>query len=480
MEVNLNSSRKWLILVITSISTFMATLDGSIVNIALPVMSSKMHVTISVIQWVVTSYLLTISLLLPVWGKLADTYGKKMIFSGGFVIFALGSAFCGLSHAIVPLVAARILQAVGASAMMSLSQGIVTATFSPSERGRALGLVGTMVALGSLVGPSLGGILVHAFDWESIFFINIPIGLVGAVLSFIIIPEIFERQQTRAFDLKGTAVFMIFILILFPGLLFIQQGTISALYILPVLLLSALALALLIFIEKRSESPLISLDLFKIHDFSFGLSSAFLAFIALNSSLLFMPFYLQNLLGYSPLKAGIIISVYPITTAVVAPLSGWLSDKITYRPLTVAGLSLASVTLFVMATLKSSTPVYVIILCLIMLGGGIAAFQSPNNSSIMGSVPRPSLGIAGGLNALFRNLGMVTGTTLSVLIFSFAAKLNLNDITDTGFNQSAFLKGLSLVFVFDAICCLAAVFISLTRTIRIKSPGAASENNESN
>ena len=466
MDLNLTSTRKWTILLITSISTFMATLDGSIVNIALPIISNELKVSISTIQWVVTSYLLTISILLLVWGRLSDIYGKKVIFSGGFLVFALGSALCSLTHALPVLVIARIIQAIGASAMMSLSQGIVTGTFSASERGRALGFVGTMVALGSLVGPSLGGVLVNAFGWQSIFIINIPIGVIGAVLAFTIIPELFEKQKGKAYDFKGTAAFTLFILVLFLGLLFIQQGIISANFILPTLLLSAASLLMLIFIERHSASPLINLSLFKVNEFSFGLSSAFLSFIAISSSLLFMPFYLQDLLKFSPLKAGLVISVYPITTAIVAPISGWLSDKITYRPLTIVGMCIATVALFAMATLNASSPIYLVIIYLILLGGGLAVFQSPNNSSIMGSVPRHQLGIAGGINALFRNLGLVTGTTLSVLIFSFATKLSISSISSGAVAGGMFTKGLSIVFVFDAVCCFAAVLISLIRSTK--------------
>ena len=167
MKQDITQPRKWLIIVITSLSAFMATLDGSIVNIGLPVISGELHVSIDAIQWVVTAYLLTISIMLLIWGKLSDIYGKKYIFSGGFLVFSLGSALCSLSHSLTFLVIARIIQALGASSMMALSQAIVTGTFPPAERGRALGVLGTMVGLGSLVGPSLGGVLVSTFGWTS-------------------------------------------------------------------------------------------------------------------------------------------------------------------------------------------------------------------------------------------------------------------------------------------------------------------------
>jgi len=471
MSYEMTNAKKWTILIITSVSTFMATLDGSIVNIALPIMSDHLKVSINSIQWVVTSYLITILILLLVWGKLSDIYGKKYIFSSGFIIFVAGSLMCSLSHTLTVLVIARIVQAVGASAMMSLSQGIVTGTFPPTERGRALGFVGTMVALGSLVGPSLGGVLVHIFGWPSIFIINVPIGIIGSILAFTIIPEIFERQSEKSYDYKGTGLFALFVLILFLGLLFVQQGTLPTYYIIPTLVLSAIVMYVLITVEKRSSNPIINQQLFKIHEFSFGLAAAFISFIAISSSLLFIPFYLQDLLGFSPLKAGLVISVYPVTTAIVAPVSGWLSDKITYRPLTIAGMAISAVSLFLLATINLHTPLYALMIYMILLGGGVAVFQSPNTSSIMGSVPRAQLGIAGGINALFRNLGMVSGTTVSVLIFSFITKLNINDVSGSSFNAASFTRGISGIYIFDALCCVAGVGISLTRAITIKPAG---------
>jgi EmrB/QacA subfamily drug resistance transporter len=467
MNLEITNSKKWLILVIASVSTFMATLDSSIVNIALPDMSSELHVSIGSIQWVVTAYLLTIALLLLVWGKLSDIYGKKKIFTSGFLVFALGSAMCSLSHTLLILVISRVLQAVGASAMMSLSQGIVTGVFEQHERGRALGVVGTMVALGSLAGPSIGGILVHAFRWESIFYINIPIGIAGFVLAVIFIPEIFEKQAEKYFDFKGAAFFSLSILVLFMVLLLVQDDMMPIWTLAPAAVFAAASMAVFVFVEKKSINPLISLKLFQIHEFSFGLSSAFLSFIALSSTLLFLPFYLQNLLGFSALKAGLVISVYPLTTAVVAPISGWLSDKITYRPLTIAGMSAATVSLLLMATLRSTSPLWEIMLLLMLLGFGISMFQSPNNSSVMGSVARNQLGIAGGINALFRNLGMVSGTAFSVLIFSLSTRVSINALSAGSFNASSFLKGFSLIMIFDAACTFVAILISVTRSVKV-------------
>lgn len=464
MEKSISKFRQWLILLNVCVSIFMSTLDGSIVNIALPVISSHLHVSLSAVQWVVTAYLITISLLLLVWGKLSDIYGKKYIFAFGFILFAAGSAACGFSQSFSVLVISRIVQAVGASAMMSLSQGIVTTVFPPNQRGKALGLTGTMVAIGSLVGPSLGGVLVHIASWRAIFYINIPIGIAGAILTFVILPDVFERQEDKSFDFPGAAFYGAALLLFFLGLLFMQQGSLSPLQFAGMAVLAAVSLAAFLFVEKRRRNPLIQLSIFKTREFSMGLASGCLSFIAMNSTLFFVPFYLQDVLKFSPLKAGLLISFYPLTTALFAPLSGWLSDKITYRPLTVAGMLVSTAALLVMAALKTTSGESHIVLSLIMLGAGMAIFQSPNNSSVMGSVPSRQLGIAGGINALARNVGMVSGTSFSVLIFALVTGLGMDSVSG-GASGPLFMAGFRAVILFDAVCCVLAALLNITRAV---------------
>ena len=454
--------KKWTILAITSVSTFMATLDGSIVNIALPSIAKQVNASINSVQWVVTSYLLTISLLLLVYGKLSDLFGKKYFFSSGFIVFAVGSTLCGLSGSLTMLVVSRVIQAVGASAMMSLSQGIITSVFPSNERGRALGFVGAMVAFGSLTGPSLGGVLVGLFGWESIFYINVPIGIAGFVLSLIFIPELSETQEVKRFDLLGWIFFSLSVLMLFTGLLMMQAGALSMLYLLPMLIGAAVCMFLFIRTERRTENPLLDPKLFRLHEFSSGLVCAYLSFIATFATLLFMPFYLEDLLRLDSAKAGLLIACNPLTMAVAAPISGWLSDKISYRPLTVLGMAVCSADLFFISTFDEQTSIARIALSMILLGLGTSFFQSPNNSSVMGSVPRQQLGIAGGINALARNLGMVSGASFSVLIYFFVTKTDINSL-GAGVAGDAFLRGFSRIMLFCSAICLISMIIGLVR-----------------
>lgn len=464
--------KKWLILFNVTVSIFMATLDGSIVNIALPVISGELGVTISSIQWVVTSYLLAIAILLPIGGKLSDIYGKKKIFTLGFIMFTLGSTFCGLSNTLVMLVVSRVIQAVGASAMMALSQGIVTSIFPPGERGKALGITGAAVAVGSLVGPSLGGVLVHAAGWQSIFFINIPIGILGMILAIFIIPELHEAADKKTFDVRGAVVFSAAVLLLFVGLLLFQEQELAAEVLVPMLAVAAVLLGLFIVLEKRADNPLIDLKLFGIYEFSTGIASAFLSFVALNTTLLFMPFYMEYVLHLDTLSAGLLISAYPVATAVLAPVSGFLSDKISYKPLTVAGLVLNTLVLFLLSGLDAASSHVHIAVLMTLMGVGTALFQSPNNSSVMGSVPANRLGIAGGINALFRNLGMVSGTTFSVIIFTFTSKLNIGAMSGSLVPDAGlFLKGFRVVLLFASGVCLLGMLTSAVRVAGLRALG---------
>ncbi len=470
--MTLDKQRRWLVLISVAISIFMATLDGSIVNIALPVITHSLNTNISSVQWIVTSYLLTISVLLLVWGKISDMYGRKIIFISGIAIFTIGSIMCGLSQNLPMLVVSRVFQAIGASSTMALSQGIIASIFPPSERGRALGITGTTVSIGSLVGPSLGGIILNITGWQTIFFINIPVGIIGIIFAIIVIPNLHEAAQNKKFDIKGSLLFIFSITMLFTGMLFFQDAIIELWVFISMFIVATLLLIFFVRYQLRIENPLIDLNLFKNRIFSFGLSSAFLNFIALNSTILFLPFYLLTARKFDPFTAGLILSAYPAVSAIVAPISGWLSDKITYRPLTIIGLSLGFISLMKIATFSTQTSVPELIIVMGLTGGSMSIFMSPNNSSVMGSVPKDRLGIAGGVSALFRNLGMVTGTTLSVIIFSFVSKINIDKLSGkfSLINIDMFMTGFRAVMILAALSCLFALIISIFRVSTTKKP----------
>jgi EmrB/QacA subfamily drug resistance transporter len=472
---NINS-RRWIILVVVLLITFMATLDGSIVNVALPVMSESLSVSTSSIQLVVTSYLITVSALILIFGRLGDLLGKSRVFKFGIVIFTFGSLLCGLSHSFMMLVISRIIQAIGAAATMANNQGIITHVFPAHERGRALGMTGTFVALGALTGPALGGLIVGALSWEYIFLINVPIGIFGFLMAMKILPHNKVDRQEKL-DLKGSLLFMMTIIPMFAA---IEVGGQLG-YERP-LVLSGLGIALLSFIgfliiEKRQPEPLLDLSIFKNSLFTLSLFCGFLSFIALFASNIIQPFYLQNALGFSPTFAGMLLMIYPAILAVVAPVSGYMSDKIGSEFLTFIGLAITSLGLFLMSGLTVSSPFPLIITYTALLGIGNGLFQSPNNSLIMSTVPKHKLGIAGSVNALIRNMGMVFGIALSTtILYSRMSTVIGYKVTDYVEGQSdAFIYGMQTVYLVAGSICLIGAALTALRLIRQRQANKKAE-----
>jgi len=480
MSNELTRSKRNLIFFTACISTFMSTLDGSIVNITLPVISKYFSVNINSVQWVVTAYLLAISSILLIWGKISDIYGKKYLFAAGLAVFTAGSAMCGVSTGLSMLIFSRVLQAIGASITMALVQGIVTSIFPSTERGKALGIIGTVVAIGSLAGPALGGVLVHLAGWRSIFFINIPFGLAGVILTLILMPKAETKAENKSFDIKGSVIFVLSISLMFIGLLSQQDGILTAKVMLFMIAVSLLLFAAFIWYERKLTNPLLDIRLFKNMKFSISLATAFMSFVSMFSYVFFMPFYLQYVLKLNVLTAGLLMSVYPMTTAILAPVSGGLSDKKKKLPLTLIGLIISTAAYFLLSFSNAGTSKIQLILIIFFLGIGSAAFQSPNTSSIMGSVSRDKLGVAGSINAFFRNFGMVSGTTISVMLFMAVTKLGINNISNSTFDTEVFLKGFRAVMLTSAAFTLVAVILSAVRRkinteTKTKAPGSQVE-----
>lgn len=468
MEQN-NKNNKWIILLIVVMFTFMATLDGSIVNVALPVMTKSLGVSTSDIQLVVTSYLITISALILVFGRLGDMIGKTRVFKFGIALFTLSSLLCGITSSFTMLIVSRILQAIGAAATMANNQGIVTETFPANERGKALGITGTFVALGSLVGPPLGGFLVDALDWEAIFLINVPIGIIVLIMAFKILPK--ETKKTNEkLDVFGATLFIFTIVPLFFALGQVQDVGIRNLTVLIGLAVAILSFIFFVVRELHCNSPLLQLEIFKNKIFTLQILCGFISFTAMFCSNIIQPFYLQDVMKFSPSSTGLIMMTFPLILSVVAPLSGNLSDKIGSEILTFIGLVLVSVGLYFMSTLGENSSVLNIVIYTAIMSVGNGLFQSPNNSMIMASVDKAKLGIAGSINALIRNVGMVCGIALSTTILynrmSYKIGYHVTDYVDG--RNDAFIYGMRYVYVIAASICLIGAIITLLGTIHRK------------
>ncbi len=456
---------RWFILATVSVGTFMSTLDSSIVNVALPTISGVLQADLSTLQWVVTAYLLTISSLLPVFGRIADLLGRRRVFSLGFLVFTLGSILCGLAPNIWFLIGMRIVQAIGASMLMANSAALIIANFPPKERGRALGLTGTVVALGSLTGPALGGILVGLLNWRSIFFINLPIGILGYLAARIILPPDKPQPNKETFDFVGAFLFTVGMISLMFAISNGQSWGWSSYPILGGLFLGMLSLAFFFHTELRVSNPMIDLSLFRIRPFFIGNITGLLSFVAMFANVMLMPFYLQQVLNYSPTQVGLVMTAFPLAMAFAAPLSGHASDRIGPNVLTTSGLVVTAISFLYLSTLTITSSFWQIVPGLLLTGLGAGLFQSPNNSSVMSSVPSNKLGVSGGISALVRNVGMVIGIAFSVSLFQNRETSLLAGVNNpTSIQQvTAFVGAYHTVMLASMSIALFAALISLNR-----------------
>lgn len=467
-EQDINNKR-WLILAVVLIGPFMSTLDSSIVNVALPTMANKLGASLGAIQWVVTSYLIVIASTILIFGRIADLKGKNQVYQFGFLIFSIGSLLCGISNTLTLLIVSRIVQAIGAAMTMSCSQAIITSVFPGNERGRALGLSGTTVALGTMIGPPLGGVMVGLFNWESIFLINVPIGAVAFLLGMKLLPKE-HKESHESFDAVGAVIFLISIVALFWAMLSAETLGWRNAYILLSFAASVVCLIGFYFWEKKVEHPMLDFTLFHNKLFTVSIICAFISFLAIFCTNIIHPFYLQNAMKTSPSQAGLLMMVYPITVAFIAPVSGYLSDKIGSEILTMLGLLLTAAGLLLMSFLNLNSSFISIMLRLAVLGAGNGLFQSPNNSLVMSSVPRYKLGIAASINALIRNLGMVFGIafSLTLLYNRMSYKIGYSVASFVDRREDIFIYGMGFVYRTAAVICLAGISMTFLRYIKTK------------
>jgi EmrB/QacA subfamily drug resistance transporter len=417
--VNGIGRNKWLIFVFVAVGIFMSTLDSSIVNIALPTIMADFGVPLSTMEWVVMIYLLTISSLLLSFGRLSDIAGRRWVYSRGLMVFSVGSLCCALARNAPWLIASRAFQGVGAAMIMSCTPALVVDTFSASERGRALGMVGTVVASGLTVGPALGGALIHLFSWRVIFYINVPIGIVTAILiARLLRGSHADVTVEESFDWIGAAL-LTFSLVCF--LLALSHGYNWGYFstrTLSLLGISVLTTAVFIRFETKIPHPVVEPSLFGIRLFTLPILSGVTLFMSLFTVVFLMPFYLIYPCGYTVEKVGLFMVVPFVFLFFVSPLSGSMYDRLGSRMLCTVGMTIMAAALFLLSGLRCGETPLPIIWRLALVGLGAAVFLPPNSSAAMTAVPSRRRGIAAGTVAAARNLGMVLGVALAGAIFN--------------------------------------------------------------
>jgi EmrB/QacA subfamily drug resistance transporter len=497
-EVVRGDNHRWWALSTVAIGTFMSTLDSSIVNVALPVILRDFRTDLATIQWVVLAYLLTITALLLTFGRLADISGRKRVYTLGFGVFTLGSVCCALAGSPGQLIAARILQAVGGAMVQANGLAITSSVFPDEQRGRALGIQGTVVATGTTFGPTLGGLLTGTLGWQSIFLVNLPVGIFGIGLALLVLDE--RRITTRRpgagkFDPLGALLAAVTLVSLILALNRGDEAGWSSPPILALLTVAALGLVGFLITEARVAAPLISLALFRIRSFSAGSGAAFLSFLAIAGHTFLMPFFLQLLLGFSPQKAGLLLTPTSLTLAVVAPVSGYLSDRLGARILSSLGLSISCLALFLISRLTTDAHYLDVLSRLILLGFGMGLFNSPNSSAVFSSVPRTHYGVVGGFLSMVRNSGQAVGQAIAgaVVVGAIAPVVGsggldaLRNSVGSGIDAApllhAFLAGFRHAYLLSAILAALGAALSLMRGRRIattqvtgREPAPAAQN----
>jgi len=470
MKQQQTGARLWLTMTAVGLFTFMSTLDGSIVNIALPTISSEMGIPMNQATWTVSIYLIVISGLLTLFGNLGDQLGKIRVFKIGTIIFTIGSLLAGVNLGLPFLLAMRFIQAIGAAMTMSTSFGINTNLAPIEMRGRAMSFNAAWVSLGSIMGPALGGLLLQSFSWSFIFWINVPIGIIAIIVGSILLPKSSPRTTKVKIDWLGAVLLFVTVTLLFLALNIGQIQGFLALIPVGLLLITVGTLITFIWHELRVPMPLLDLTIFKSKLFTISLIATFLVFVTNFFINVLMPFYLENVRGLSEGTAGLYLLLWPLAMLIFSSVSGLLADKMDREYVTMFGLGVLALAMFSWLYVQDNTSFVLIGTLLAATGFGMAFFQTPNNALIMSNAPASQLGLAGSLNALARNMGMITGTTLvtSILYAVMSNQVGYHLTTYPAKQPAVFMTGMHVAFMSASALLVIAFGLTLYR-IRMKN-----------
>ena len=461
-----NHDIKWVIFLIVVIGNFIAMLDSTSVNLALYNMSVDFNSSISVVQWVVIAYMLVLTVFLPFFGKLGDILPKNKLYACGFLIFGLGALLNITAQNLWLLIGYRCIEALGASIMLSNSTAIYTKIFKSQKLGKALGLNGGIIAIGGMSGPALGGILINYFGWRAIFIPEIPVALIGAFFAYNLLPSYTKKIKIK-FDYPG---FVYFVLSLFALLLGISEGHHWGWHSIKITVLGIIAFGfgfLFYYRDHKINYPLINFKMFRIKSFTFGSLAVMTSYIAMFTNSVLLPFYLQEILRFTPLVTGLLVLPYAITLTVTAPLSGNAAGKYGSRFLTLCGPMCMILGLILFTACSKNTHVLQLIIASAIMGVGNGLFQSPSNMAIMSSVKKTDLGIASGILALSRNMGNILGVAIAITLFDTLRSHYLH--FNTGY-ENAFMHAYKLTMTFGmgfGLICLLLAYLAYRPKKRI-------------
>lgn len=403
-----------IVLAVLAAGTFLAPLDSSIVNIALPAIAADFGARITAAGWVATAYVLTVASLVLAMGRLADIWGLRRVYVIGFIVFGVGSAASALSPVLGVLIASRVLQACGAAAMFASGPALVTRTFAPRRRGWAIGWISLAVSAGLTAGPALGGLLVGTFGWRAVFVINVPLTLLMAATARRLLPE--DCPDSEPFDLLGAVLAAATLTAALIALSEVERSGLLSSGVLGAAAVAVVAGLLFVRTERQSRHPVLDLSLFSKRRFSAGVAAAVCSYTSLFAVTFTMPFYLMRVQGLDPRLTGLVLTATPLSMAVFSPLSGRLSDRYGSRWLATSGLGLLALALMAFSAVGTSTALPLIALGLFCVGTGLSVFQTPNTAAILRAVPPGRAGVGSALVGQARNLGMALGIGITAAV----------------------------------------------------------------
>ena len=469
-------SYRWFVVGTVCIGAFMGQIDSSIAQLLLPQLEIEFNARLSTVSWVAVGYLLAMAAFLPIFGRLADMVGRKLLYTGGFLLFVMGSAACGFAPNLPVLIAFRVLQAIGAALLASNSIAIVVAVAGPERRGRALGIQSAAQAIGLSAGPAFGGLILHALDWRWVFWINVPFGLAGIVMGWFVLPPTKDLAEDRRFDWKGAVLIAPALTALVAILNEGYAWGVTSPALLGCALLAAILLALFIHVERHADAPLIDLKLFRAGAFAAGNGAGLMSYAALFGLFFVMPFIFVRVYQDSILSAGLRLSIVPVMLGVIAPIGGALYDRLGARVLTVSGMLICVAALILLCVVLDGTPqgMPVVMLALAIFGIGQGVFISPNNSAIMAAAPAALTGEAGGLLNVTRSLGISIGIAAASSLLAW----RLAVLTGSGHNtlhaEAIHLvsAGRDVILLLGGFAAIAGA-ISLAASPSQQSPGTS-------
>ena len=469
------AGHRWWSLSVVSLGTFMVTTDIGLLSIALPAIIAELHADLALAGWIVLIYaLVTAALYLPC-GRLSDLVGRARVYRVGFFLYALTSLIAGFSQDAWQLIFLRGLQAVGSALIMTNSFAMVTAIFPPEERGRAMGIAGgTVSALGYTLGPVIGGLLTYALGWRSNFYLTALLAFGGFAAACYVLRDDAHGPSgpttKESFDFIGAFSFGIGVGALLLGLTTGQKAGWTSLMTLGEVGGGLACLLLFVWWEAHHRYPLLDLRLFRIRAFSYGNIARLISFMAISLNNLVLPLFLQLGMGLDPLKAGLLVAPTPLGLALLAPLTGWLSERVSVRLLTAVGLTVKAIACVLLAFVSLDASPLDLVLRLGLLGIGLGIFQTPNNNALMSSLPRERLGVGSSFLSVVRSLGHSGGAALATAIVSarllaLTGQGALHDLQggtqmNVGPVLPAFMEGFYYAYLAAALLCITGAVVS--------------------